>query len=75
MRQKTVSAIILATRFVLREKHEIEFGAAQSDLDGIWRGHWARCGEQVGKGISIPSAYQLLAVCAALHLEDGFDYL
>ena len=26
------------------------------------------------KGISIPSAYQLLAVCAALHLEDGFDY-
>lgn len=74
MRQKTVSAIILATRFVLREKHEIEFGAAQSDLDGIWRGHWARCGEQVGKGISIPSAYQLLAVCAALHLEDGFDY-
>lgn len=22
----------------------------------------------------MPSAYQLLAVCAALHLEDGFDY-
>ena len=23
---------------------------------------------------AVPSAYQLLAVCAALHLEDGFDY-
>ena len=25
-------------------------------------------------GKAVPSAYQLLAVCAALHLEDGFDY-
>ncbi|MFR7743325.1 MAG: hypothetical protein ACLU3I_08570 [Acutalibacteraceae bacterium] len=35
---------------------------------------WARCGEQVGKGHIDSSAYQLLAVCAALHLEDGCDY-
>lgn len=57
-----------------QKKHEIELGAAQSDLNGIWRGHWARCGEQVGKGYIDSKCVSAFGRLCALHLEDGFDY-